>query len=38
LDVGSPLRMLASFRAREARVMPAAARTPQPGCGRQREQ
>ena len=34
----APLRMLASFRAREARVMPAAARSPQPGCGDQREQ
>ena len=35
---GAPLRMPASFRAREARVMPAAARSPQPGCGDQREQ
>ena len=34
----APLRMLASFRAREARVMPAAARSPQGGCGPQREQ
>ena len=33
-----PLRMPASFRAREARVMPAAARCPQGECGRQREQ
>ena len=38
LDVRAPLRMLASFRAREARVMPATARSPQPGCGIQREQ
>ena len=30
--------MLASFRAREARVMPATARSPQGGCGPQREQ
>ena len=30
--------MLASFRAREARVMPATARSPQGDCGRQREQ
>ena len=30
--------MLASFRASEARVMPAAARSPQGDCGRQREQ
>ena len=38
MDVGAPLRMLASFRAREARVMPATARSPQGDCGRQREQ
>ena len=38
LDVGAPLRMPASFRAREARVMPATARSPQGDCGRQREQ
>ena len=35
---GAPLRMPASFRAREARVMPATARSPQEDCGRQREQ
>ena len=35
---GAPLRMPASFRAREARVMPATARSPQGDCGRQREQ
>ena len=38
MDVGALLRMLASFRAREARVMPATARSPQQDCGRQREQ
>ena len=38
MDVGALLRMPASFRDDLSGVMPACARSPQPGCGDQREQ
>ena len=38
LDESGSAAMPASYRAREARVMPACARSPQGGCGHRREQ